>query len=588
MSLFNASASSNNPSSQTVRAKSDWYNDAQKRWEGSVYSPDAVAVIVLINGKNPVSVPVSGGRFSWAPALPLPDGEYVLTFTSVDRANNHGNVVSVNYNIDTIAPDKPLITAIEDYVVGGIHNGNSIKRNGYTNDANPVVRGEAEANSLVYIYNKNSKTPLASVKANARGEWDVGVNLPKDGAYELSAVAEDRADNRSQPSLKWKFHLDSEKPEDATINYFEDDTGLYRGQFDLIRATDDRRPQLHGYGEPDEYVRVQYASKNGDWVTTATVAVDSDGNWQWTPPQNLSDGEWNFRVRNIDHAGNVNNWSGTVTLLIDTTTIQPIILQVMDEVGPIENVLPGQNTDDARLDFSGKAEANSLVILYQEGMAVGSAYADSYGDWNITPQKDMNAGLNNFGVKAIDEAGNQSSYSANYPVRFNPSPQYETNSASAESRANDSWTSDSPIASELHIYDVASWLNTSSSHHLVRAANIILADENQITDFASVSSRVEGLQRIDISGKGNNLLNLDLKALLTEGGNGLFISENSKQFMIDGNVGDRITLDRAEFSDGWLMSQNKVQVGGENWTLLTNSKEHYTLVVNQEIDITYG
>jgi hypothetical protein len=153
-------------------------------------------------------------------------------------------------------------------------------------------------------------------------------------------------------------------------------------------------------------------------------------------------------------------------------------------------------------------------------------------------------------------------------------------------------TSDNPIYAptpgEIHIIDVASWLITTQPLNPETVGSIIFDGISQVIDFAAVSDRVDGLQKMDISGKGDNLLNLDLKALLTEGGNGLFISENSKQFMIDGNAGDRITLDRAEFSDGWLMSQNKVQVGGENWTLLTNSNEHYTLLVNQEIDITYS
>jgi len=218
---------------------------------------------------------------------------------------------------------------------------------------------------------------------------------------------------------------------------------------------------------------------------------------------------------------------------------------------------------------------------------VGSAYANSQGDWRMTPQHDMRAGLNNFGVKAIDEAGNESSYSANYPVRFIPSPQYQANYES-ESRDDGNGTSYLPIPGERHIYDVASWLNTYPSHYLVKAANIIFSGENQIIDFAALSARVEGLQKIDISGKGNNLLNLDLHSLLNEGGEGLFINDDSQQLMIDGDMGDRITLDRTQFSDGWLTSQNKVQIGGENWTLLTNSQAHYTLLVNQEIEITYG
>jgi hypothetical protein len=507
MLFSNASASSNNPSTPSAAVKlpqPGWYNDSQKRWEGSAHSPDCVEMLVMINGKDPISVPVSGGRFAWTPSLPFTDGEYVLTFISVDAAKNQSAPVSVIYNLDTVAPDRPLIKSIEDHVAGGVTDGNAIKRNGYINDANPVVRGEAEANSLVYIYNKNSKTPLASVQANAQGEWETEVNLPKDGAYELSAVAADRANNRSQSSVKWKFQLDTEKPDGAAINGYEDDVGLISGSFDFSRPTDDRRPELYGTGEPDEYVRLQYASKNGSWVTTATVSVDSDGNWVWTPPKDLADGEWSFRARSIDHAGNVSKWSGSTYLVIDTTTIQPTILQAIDDAGSISNVFPGQTTHDARLDFNGKAEANSLVTLYQDSIAVGSTYANVDGEWKISPLRDMNVGLNNFGVKAIDAAGNQSVYSLNYQVNFNPN---------------------SP---------------------------------------------------------------LDLKSLLIEAECGLFINDNSKQLMIDGNAGDCITLNSADFSDGWLISQNTVHIGGENWTLVTNSKENYTLIVNQEIDILYG
>lgn len=731
-------------------AEPGWYNDPQKVWGGEAPSPDSVYIIVSVNGQNPVSVPVIDGRFLWMPSQPLPDGEYVLTFVTVDHANNPGQPISVKYNIDTVAPDKPLITAIEDRVTGGVQDGNSIDRDGYTNDANPLIRGQAEANSLVYIYDKNSTTPLASVKTNAQGEWEIQLNLPDDGSYELSAVAEDRADNRSEPSLTWKFQLDTEQPDGATISYYQDDIGLYRGQFGFNRPTDDKRPELHGRGEAGEYVSLQYASKNGSWITTATVMVDSNGNWAWTPPQDLSDGEWHFRVRSTDHAGNSSSWSNTTTLNIDTSTIQPTILQAIDNVGPISNVSPGQTTDDARLDFSGKAEANSLVTLYQGNVTVGSAYANASGDWTITPLQDMYVGVNYFSVKAIDEAGNESSYSANYMVNFKPAPKFERYIENWESRGNADWAtgvtytygnlkvtelqhgntykksyngisdkivnysgkgvmvlnnsilkfdfgetdcfsfnygnlhnhdtqiriyspdgrllsiqpvpyhgnihnesqtklfsyqasagqtigyieihsaadpsyyvglikySDSgwdidtmtwgsgkvggfnSMAStdaqaisnstpgEIHIADAASWMNTVTPQHAENAGAIIIDGAQEIIDFTELSARVNGMQKIDITGSGNNLLNLDLKALLTEGGNGLFIHDTSKQFMINGNAGDAIVINRADLSDGWLMSQDKVVIGGENWSVLTNSKEQYTLLVNQEVDITYS
>ncbi|XXN62612.1 Ig-like domain-containing protein [Enterobacter ludwigii] len=744
-----------------VHALPGWYNDPQKSWYVEVTSPDTKQIIVTLNGNQVITLPVRNGAIEWTPVRPLSDGEYSLSFTPVDFAGNIGTPVTVAYNVDTIPPAQPAIIAIEDDVAGGVQNGESIKRNGYTNDPNPVVRGNAEANSIVYIYNKNNKTPLASVKANARGEWEVEVNLPKDGNYELSAVAVDRADNRSPSSQKWNFELDTLNPDNAVIKYYQDDVGLNRGQFDFTKATDDRRPELHGSGEPGEYVRVQYAGKNGSWITTATVNVDSNGNWQWTPPVDLADGSWNFRVRSIDHAGNVSKWSGTTTLVVDGSTTQPTIVQAWDDVGKQQgNIASGQTTDDTRLDFRGKAEAYSSVTLYQDGVPAGIAQANGAGDWVITPNRDMREGYNNFTVEAVDTAGNKSIPSQNYSVNYKSVPKYERNSEDWELRSNDNWATGqtyqygklkvtelkhgdaintfhtgimsnikthtdyyhgravtmldnsivkydfgetdfvafnyanlhnsnakvkvyspdgtllaiqalaqsgtinyesqsyqfnykasaekpigyievhsaadpdtycyywfygwvktyndvgwtidtmtwgsgegtgvksiasneaapiyAPAAGELHIIDVASWLITTQPIDAIQTGKLVFDGAEQHIDFSDIVERIEGLQQVDITGQGNNTLKLDLTALLTEGGNGLFINDGTQQLMIDGDRGDRVIIDQAEWREGWSISQNNVQVGGESWKLITNSKENYTLLVNQEIELAYG
>ena len=53
-----------------------------KRWQGTVQTPDAVEVIVTVNGGNPLHVPVINGHFEWMPPQPMADGEYQLTFTA--------------------------------------------------------------------------------------------------------------------------------------------------------------------------------------------------------------------------------------------------------------------------------------------------------------------------------------------------------------------------------------------------------------------------------------------------------------------------------------------------------------------------
>ncbi|QDY42966.1 Ig-like domain-containing protein [Candidatus Pantoea soli] len=422
MLSFDASASGNHPllfPPFIIMAEPGWYNDPQKRWDGRATSPDTVEIIVSVNGQQTQRVPVANGTFSWTPARPLADGEYQLSFVAVDQVGNQSAPLYVSYNIDTQPPARPVIGAIEDDVAGGVDNGNSIKRNGYTNDDQPVVRGQAEANSLVYLY--DGTTLLASARTDARGEWQVQLDLPQDGTYQLSAVAEDRADNRSTPSVVWTFHLDTVAPATPAFRYYADDQGLYQGQFDNSRPTDDRRPVLHGEAEAGTSVRIQYAAPGGKWIAGGTASVDGNGHWQWTPPQDLTpDGEWRFRTRSSDKAGNVSPWSDSWTLNIDTRIDTPLILQALDDTGSVQPVLPGQTTDDARLDFSGQSEPSSLVTLYQNGLAVGSAYAAADGRWRITPDREMMPGANSFSVKAVDTAGNVSPLSAPWSVNYAP------------------------------------------------------------------------------------------------------------------------------------------------------------------------
>ncbi len=753
---FKSSTSSVNsllPSPVVILADTDWYNDPQKIWQGSV-DGDAAWVIVTIDGKNPEIVPVVEGKYSWSPAFPLADGEYVLNFFAQDRAGNTSPPRVVNYNIDTHPPAEPIIEAIEDNVAGGVQNGESIKRNGYTNDDQPVVRGKAEKNSVVHLFNGSHE--LASVRADENGEWQLQVKLPRDGTYTLSAIAEDRADNRSEPSAKWTFHLDTLKPDSAALTHFHDNVGQYQGDFSFNRVTDDRRPELNGSGEPGEFVRVQYANASGKWINSATIVVDSGGQWHWTPPQDLAEGSWQFRVRSIDHAGNNSPWSAIGQLEIDTSIIQPTILQAWDNVGTPGNISSGAKTDDPRLDFSGKAEAMSIVTLYADGAAVGSAQADVQGNWQLTPNRDMHDGINNFSVRAMDAAGNVSSVSGNYQVIYQARPQFEKHSENWDVRGNDNWATGrvyqygelkvteikhgenwggwhtgiaasakthtgyyhgraltlmnnsvvkfdygetdlfsfnyanlhnnntavkiyspggelldtkylaqsgtinyesssyqfnyqaaagktigyveihsakdpalyayhwwygyvqvgidvgwtldtmswgsgktppvnaphnalpSEQAADFHIIDMQQWLNAQSAGHPQLSANVVIDGAEQLIDFSALAQQVTGMQKLDITGTGNNLLKLDLTALLHQGEQSLFIADDSRQFMLEGDAGDRLHISLEQFNSGWQSQSATVEIGGQNWRLLTNLSQNYELLVNSDVEVIYS
>jgi len=741
------------PSPVVITADKDWYNDPQRLWQGSVID-DAVLVIVTINGKNPEKVPVINGKYMWSPAYPLGDGEYVLNFFAQDNAGNTSQPRIVNYNIDTHPPSKPIIEAIEDDVAGGIQNGASIKRNGYTNDDQPTVRGKAEKHSLVHIF--DGKNELASVRANEKGDWQIEVKLPQEGTYTLSAVAEDRADNRSEPSAKWTFHLDTSKPDQAALLRYQDNVGQYQGEFGFHSATDDRRPELHGAGVQGEFVRVQYAGADGKWVSSATIAVDSRGQWQWTPPQDLAEGSWQFRVRSVDHAGNNSPWSATTTLEIDASITQPTLLHAWDNVGTPGNIARGAITDDPRLDFSGKAEAFSIVTLYADGASVGSVQANAQGNWQLTPDRNMHDGINNFSARASDAAGNVSHLSENYQVIYQPQPQFAKHSENWESRGNDNWVTGreyhygelkvteikhgenwlgwhtgittsakthngyyhgraltlmnnsvvkfdygetdlfsfnyanlhndntavkifspggelldthylaqsgtinyesssyhfdyqaaagktigyveihsakdpavyahywwcgyikvandvgwtldtlnwgggksstlsapqnvqpSAPAADFHIIDIQQWLQATSAAQAVVSANVVIDGAEQMIDFSALSQHVTGMQKLDIAGTGDNVVQLDLATLLLQGEQSLFIADDYRQFLLDGDVGDRLHIARDRFTDGWQTKVENVEIGGQQWRVFTNPSQKFELLVNNDVEMIFS
>ncbi|MCP6253310.1 Ig-like domain-containing protein, partial [Klebsiella pneumoniae] len=63
--------------------------------------------------------------------------------------------------------------------------------------------------------------------------------------------------------------------------------------------TDDVRPELSGKGKPGSTVTI----KDGDDVLGSTV-VDPDGNWTFTPEQDLADSNHSLTVVSKDPAGN--------------------------------------------------------------------------------------------------------------------------------------------------------------------------------------------------------------------------------------------------------------------------------------------
>ncbi|WP_336747721.1 Ig-like domain-containing protein, partial [Pantoea dispersa] len=178
--------------------------------------------------------------------------------------------------------------------------------------------------------------------------------------------------------------------------------------------TNDARPLLSGRAEAGSLVTIYDGG-----VAIASVTADEAGDWAWQYPagQRFGEGEHTLTVRAVDAAGNLSAGSDPFVITVDTVIAQPIISTVIDAVsGGVNGPLPADDvglTNDSRPAMSGRAEAGSLVTIYDGGVAIASVTADEAGDWawQYPAGQNFSEGKHTLTVIAVDAAGNQSGVS---------------------------------------------------------------------------------------------------------------------------------------------------------------------------------
>ncbi|MGX9830324.1 Ig-like domain-containing protein [Enterobacter hormaechei subsp. xiangfangensis] len=376
--------------------KGDATNDTTPTLSGSAAPGDIVSI--LDNGKVIGSVTAdSNGKWTFTPDAALADGKHTFTVTATDAAGNSRTSGSFQIVIDTAAPSPAENIVINDNVgdkQGPVGSGDT------TDDQSPTLSGEAEPGSVVDIYDNDEK--IGSVIVDDEGKWSYTPDKPLDkGDHEITTTVTDPSGNTSEPSPGISFTVDSD-PNQVTVGEVVDDQGPIVGNLKPGTVTDDVRPELSGKGKPGSTVTI----KDGDDVLGSTV-VDPDGNWTFTPEQDLADGNHSLTVVSKDPAGNEVT-SPSFDITVDATAPEkPVLGSATDDVGTIRGDLSnGSTTDDANPTFNGSAEPGSRVDIYDNGEHIGSTIADDKGAWQFTPTTPLPEGEHHITTTATDEAGN--------------------------------------------------------------------------------------------------------------------------------------------------------------------------------------
>ncbi|SDL15057.1 hypothetical protein SAMN05216189_10751, partial [Pseudomonas delhiensis] len=350
------------------------------------------------------------GSWSFTPSEPLAEGEHSITFVE-HGADGRDSEVSkpFEFTVDTTAPAASPIGGVLDDV--GVKTG-PLKPGDSTDDQHPTLSGKTEGNAVVEIYDNGKK--IGETRADANGNWSFTPSAPlQEGEHSLTTRVIDEAGNLSKPSDAWDLVIDitaRDKPinggEGPGLGEIIDNHGDIQGPIEQGGVTDDNTPTLKGEGNPgDTIIILDNGKKIGE------VEVGDDRTWEFTPGD-LGDGDHSITVIIQDPAGNQSEPSDEWVITVDTQAPDaPLIGSVFDDVGTKTGELAsGDVTDDQQPTFSGTAEKDAIVVIYDNGVEIDRVVAEN-GVWTFTPTKPLASGEHAITVQAIDAAGNKSAYS---------------------------------------------------------------------------------------------------------------------------------------------------------------------------------
>jgi large repetitive protein len=262
------------------------------------------------------------GNWSVTPDTPLADGTEV-SVTATDGAGNASAPATIN--VDASAPATPTIQDALDDVDPGT---DPVLTGGSTNDDTPTLRGTAEANSTVEIFQDGAS--VGTVQADASGNWSFVVPAAlADGTYGFTATAMDEAGNTSDPSASFDVTVDTVAPDAPTLSIADAADGI----IDSNEMVDGVQAEvgLPAGAEAGDVIILTFTGDGGavytaehtvttDEVTAGTANVDVA---QW-----LDDGTYTATATITDAAGNVSPDSNSVGFDVDAS-------------GPVVNVAGG-------------------------------------------------------------------------------------------------------------------------------------------------------------------------------------------------------------------------------------------------------
>lgn len=359
-------------------------NDTQPTLNGTA---EANATITIFDNGTEIGTTNADddGNWSFTPDEALDQGEHRFTVAATDSAGNTGGESTpFTIKLDSVAPLAPTLVTVQDHttpVTGTIANGQT------TNETRPAFSGTGEVGATITVLSDG--VAIGTTIVNAQGNWSLTPQTPLgEGFHTLTVTATDSAGNTSPASPDFTLTVDTVLPAVPTLSSVVDDVagGVFNGPLANGQATNDARPELSGSAEANATINIY---DNGTLITSVTA--DENGNWTYTPAEDLTQGSHAFAISATDAAGNTSGKSLETTIVVDTTPPPSPTAQISADGSTINGI----------------AEAGSTVTITLPGGTTVTATANNNGVYSVTlPVRQIDGEL--LSVSATDAAGNNS------------------------------------------------------------------------------------------------------------------------------------------------------------------------------------
>ena len=335
------------------------------------------SLVTVYNANNlPLASAYASANGYWEISLQLATDTHQLYVTATDSLN-HVSVPSDVFNI-TIGADPVVpaqITYAEDDqspTTGRLTSG------ALTDDDTPRLHGIASPDAIVSLQYRSADGSWqngGNVVAGPTGNWRWDAPRLPEGDWEFRANAE--TGGWSEP---FKLEIDLTPQDRIEITHAWDNEGIYQGKLSSGAATDDLTPTLHGRAEANSLVYVHVRITNGGWVVLGSATADTAGNWTLTSDR-LFPGTYQFQAGASSVPDNSNTPFELQVLAADAAS--PQVVGIYDDVGAVTGWLSNPDvTDDRTPRLEGRAPVGAIVVIYQDGITIGSTVATG-GLWQL-------------------------------------------------------------------------------------------------------------------------------------------------------------------------------------------------------------